>query len=120
MGRPRKSTEKTSEQIRDELIADLNACSDVIPKKHPPVKNIYNYHPDCPYADRNTGIVLESYYQYWRFYPKDVIQSNETIKHMDNDRTNNDIKNLVKWEKPKKPEFPIENHLLAIKRADRK
>ncbi len=120
MGRPRNPTEKTSEQIRDELIADLNECSKVIPKKHPPMKNIYNYHPDCPYADRNTGIVLESYYQYWRFYPKDIIQPDETIKHMNNDRTDNDIKNLVKWKKQIKPDCPIDTYMLAIKRADRR
>lgn len=116
MVRPRKSLEKTPEQIRAELLADLEDASNVVPKKHPPVKNIYNYHPDCPYADRNTGIVLESYYQYWKFYPKDIIQSDETIKHMNNDRTDNQIENLVKWKKPKKPDYPITNYMLSNKK----
>jgi alpha-L-fucosidase len=115
MVRPRKSMVKTPEQIRNELFAELESIEHDVSNYHPIVKNIYNYHPDCPYADQNTGIVLESHYQYWRFYPKDIIQSDETIKHLNNDRTDNQIENLVKWKKQKMPDCPVAGHMPSIK-----
>lgn len=115
MARPRNSMVKTAEQIRTELFAELESMAHDVSDKHPIVKNIYNYHPDCPYADQNTGIVLESHYQYWRFYPKDIIQPDETIKHLNNDRTDNQIENLVKWKKQKKPDCPVKGHMPSIK-----
>ncbi len=119
MVRPRKSMEKTADQIRSELLTELNDAANVVHKPHHKVKNVFNYHPDCPYADRNTGICLESYYQYWKFYPKDTIQSDETIKHMNNDRADNRIENLVKWKKQKKPDFPVGNYMPAIRTGDK-
>jgi alpha-L-fucosidase len=116
MVRPRKTLEKSADVIRAELLADLDDSAKRPFKEHPPVKNIYNYHPDCPYADKNTGSVLESYYQYWRYYPKDIIQKDETIKHLNNDRTDNRIENLVKWKKQKKPDSPVSNYMPAFKR----
>ena len=116
MPRPRKSMEKNVAEIREELFNDLEECSNTPFKKHPAVKNVYNYHPDCPYAAQNTGIVLESHYQYWRFYPKDIIQSDETIGHLNNDRTDNRIENLVKRKKQKQPEHPVAGHMPVVKR----
>jgi len=111
MVRAQKSLKKTTEQIRAELLADLDDAAKHPAKEHPPVKNIYNYHPDCPYADKNTGSVLESYYQYWRYYPKNIIQKDETIKHLNNDRTDNRIENLIKGKKQHTPDDPVCNHM---------
>jgi|WetSurMetagenome_2_1015567.scaffolds.fasta_scaffold30553_6 hypothetical protein len=109
MVRPRKQIATDPIEIRNELISEFNAPGKEI--KIPPVKNIYTYHPDCPYADKNTGMVLESHYVYWRFYPKDIIKSNETIGHRNNDRTDNHVENLYKKEKKKKPVAPVPGYM---------
>ena len=112
MVRPQTQICTDPDKIREVLFAELNAP--VVVFKTPPVKNIYNYHPDCPYADKSTGMVLESYYMYWRFYPKDIIKNTETIGHHNKDRTDNQIENLYKKEKAKRPDSAVPNYMTRM------
>jgi hypothetical protein len=115
MVRPRTPICTNRDVIRDELFTELNTP----PKEKPrhPDKNIYAYHPECPYANKNTGTVLESHYIYWRFYPKDIIHPNETVGHHNNDRTDNRVENLYKKEKMKKPDAPVPPHMTKLSEA---
>jgi hypothetical protein len=96
MVRPRTSMTKSSDEIRDELISEIRPTDK--DKSLSPVKNVYSYHPDCPYSN-SKGIVAESHYVYWKYYPKDIIHKDEVIAHLNKDRTDNRIENLAKWKK---------------------
>jgi hypothetical protein len=79
------------------LFEDLSKSSDITKSKD--AKNFvqrYLYHPECPYANKSTGNVLESRYVWWVNNPTDRIDKYDTIVHMDGNKRNCLIDNLKK------------------------
>jgi len=54
------------------------------------------FHPECPYADKNTGKVPEHRYIWWLNNPDKKIKYNEMIHHVNGDHQDNRIENLMK------------------------
>lgn len=50
----------------------------------------------CPYADSETGRVLEEHYVWWNNHPDDPIKCGERIIHINGNNSDNRIENLIK------------------------
>jgi HNH endonuclease len=59
-------------------------------------KDIMVVHPECPYAQKNTGKIAEHRYIWWLNHKSDPIGYNEMIHHINGDHQDNRIENLEK------------------------
>lgn len=101
MPRPMTPIPSNVDEIRNSFFSDLYLTQ----SEDKDARNMIQhrvYHPECPYANKKTGNVLESRYVWWKTNPLDKLTKYDTLTHINGNRRDCRIENLKKEQKRQK------------------